>query len=99
MDLYEEYIQKSYLARGQSIHKITFLERLMDEYIAHVFTKTEEDKQMLIEGILSTKRIIFDHKLDVLKFIISKRNPEFKIKFPEFYNEMRGTLIEYRNIL
>lgn len=92
-----DYLEYAAFTRGIFIQETIQLERCIDEYICRHFCKDDDRKSELLECVMATKRITFDSKLDVARFIIEKHNKEFAILNPQYHKEIRS-LIEHRNI-
>src|SRR5450755_4530417 len=91
-------ISESIKWRGTVVDKCIFLERCIDNYLAYFFCLGNDEKgQQLIELILSTDRITFSGKQQVLKFVIDKYKMDFVAKYPN-YNKDIVDLIQHRNI-
>ena len=53
------------------------LERIIDDIIANYFCGQTKKKMELLELIISTNRMIFENKIQVLKFILKNNNQTF----------------------
>lgn len=96
--LYKDYTLRSFYNRGIIINETIFLERLIDDYIANHFCKTEDTKTEMKLLILCTDRITFGSKKEILQFLIETHNKETLKNHPKLFTDLT-TILEQRNIL
>lgn len=92
------YVHTASQARGVLINHIILLERLMDTYLSKYFCHSEEKAVELMDLIMSTRRITFDSKAQVLKTILEKEFPEKKKENQELGKDFQK-IAEERNML
>jgi hypothetical protein len=95
-DIQNILVKAAYL-RGSFINDTILLERVIDEFICRHFCSEENKKVELLESLMSTKRITFDSKLAVAKFIIDNHYPEFDEKYPNYKKDITD-IITHRNV-
>ena len=95
--IYKKISFRAYYIRGFVINQTIALERLIDIYIAKHFSNDEEKQHQLIQMILSTKRIDFEAKRQILKFIIENYDSNFQEQFPEIATHLKK-IGEARNV-
>lgn len=97
MKSHEELVGQAGYMRGAFINDTIFLERVIDEFICRHFCEKEERKIELIESLMATKRISFDSKMAIARFIIDSHYTWFKDKYPSCFKDVTS-IIEHRNI-
>ncbi|MEI2749835.1 MAG: hypothetical protein V9E88_13920 [Ferruginibacter sp.] len=69
---YNEMAPAAHRVRGIIINEVVLIERLMDRFIANHFTADDKKQMELIELIFATKRISFESKRQIFKFLAEK---------------------------
>jgi hypothetical protein len=92
------YILKSTELRGRIIEQAITLERYMDYYIASHFCKDNNLRREFMSLIVSTDRITFESKRQVLKVLIETYNKDFSAANPKIFSDLIK-IMENRNQL
>ena len=69
------YVYQASQTRGVLINQVILLERLMDSYICEYFCKEDAKAVELMDTIISTRRITFESKSQVLRTLLDRVNP------------------------
>jgi len=84
--------------RGGIIDYSIKIERVMDYYIAHRFCKGDAGLTIgMMELMLSTNRIIFDEKRQIMEFLVDEYDPDYKKRNPTLFNDLERRIIPKRN--
>ncbi len=67
---YHQYTDLAFHRRGVIINQTIMLERIIDDTIANYFCGQTKKKMEILELIISTNRMTFENKMQVLKFIL-----------------------------
>jgi hypothetical protein len=95
---YENYSTLAFQRRGIIVNETILLERLIDYYIADHFCKDDEKRAELMETIICTNRMIFENKIQVLKFLLEKHNKKVIDEHPKMIKDILEIIIPERNI-
>jgi hypothetical protein len=95
---YEKYTNAAFYRRGLVINETIFLERAIDDFISSYFCQDSDKKRELMELIIYTNRMIFENKVQVLKFLLERHNPDVLKSSPTFINDILQKIIPERNI-
>ena len=90
-ELTQRYAYHASQVRGVIINEIILLERLMDEYISEYFCVDIDKRMELMDIIVSTKRITFESKSQILRTILERRKHASKTEATKFFNEINFT--------
>src|SRR5688572_29116737 len=91
-------MQKAASRRGDFISLVVVLERMIEFYIAGHFCKSKELKGELIDLIISTKRVTFESKIQILKVLFERHEKDFVDKNKNYHNNL-VEIGEHRNVL
>lgn len=95
---YQNYTELAFHRRGVIINQTIMLERIIDDIIANYFCGQTKKKIELLELIISTNRMIFENKIQVLKFILKNNNIAFLTENEKAFSEILNLIIPERNI-
>ena len=88
-DIYKQIAGNGFRIRGYFMNEIIVLERMVDRFLVNHFTKDEDRQLELLSLIMATKRINFESKRQVLKFIIEMHYPAFNKANPEICTDLK----------
>ena len=95
---YHQYTDLAFHRRGVIINQTIMLERIIDDIIANYFCGQTKKKMELLELIISTNRMIFENKMQILKFILKNNNPTFLKENEKAVSDILNIIIPERNI-
>jgi hypothetical protein len=94
---FTDITQNCFKVRGFIINQTISLERIMDRYISKYFSNDETKIEELIELVFSTKRIAFESKRQIFKYIVDNHNKDFLKKYPDVCSDLKK-IEEHRNV-
>ena len=98
IDVLPKYQATCYERIGEIISATVGLERIMDSFIGEHFCSDKSKKTELVNLLLSTERITYESKRQVLKWIVETHYPNLKELHPTIFNDMQE-IGELRNTL
>ena len=85
--------------RGHTVNLVVILERIIDSYLAHYFCETERKRNDLLRYFLSTERVSFHFKKDILLSVLKKNDKVFYKKHIMNLDKDLRNIISTRNTL
>lgn len=98
LDVLPKYTKRDYERRGEIIARTVNLERIMDTLIANHFCKAKKKRNELLFLLLSTERITYENKRQILQWIWTTHCPERFKEYPTIFKDMQE-IGEFRNTL
>ncbi len=98
IDVLPKYTKRDYERRGEIIARVVYLERIMDAIIANYFCDNDNKIDEIRMLILSTERITYENKRQVLKWIYEKHQSDIFKSHPKIFKDMQE-IGEFRNVL
>jgi hypothetical protein len=98
IEILPKYREQAFKTIGEIIASVSALERIMDSFIAEHFCKEKDSKKELCNLILSTNRITYESKREVLHHILNKHFPSFIKSHPTVLKDMQD-IGELRNVM
>src|ERR1700761_4707132 len=87
-------VERSMKYRGEIIHAVSRLDRVLDIYIATYFCSNKEKRADFANIILGGNRISLDGKRKLFDILIKKQTPDFFIRHPDFNKNMNTVMYE-----
>jgi len=85
--------------RGDVLHYVAEMERMIDEYICSHFCYNLKKRAELMEVIVATKYITYQAKVDILKFLLLKRKDVTKKEANKIHEVLTHKIGVKRNMI
>ena len=97
-EVYPKYTRRDYERRGEIISRTVNLERIIDTVIASYFCHDTVKRDELLFLLLSTERISWENKRQIMQWILEKYAPDLKKQYPDIFKDLQE-IGEFRNVL